>query len=566
MHFTRFYVTLPKKVFLVNFLSYGNVYKHRQLGIHTTMRHVYCLVVSLFVLISTVTTSCTGGHNHSNRLLCGMDTLLEDSTETAYKRLVDMKATVDSLGDRELLMRHRLYLCAAENKLFIPLPPDSTFTDVVDYFDSNGNSNDRMRAHYLLGCIHRDQNEPAEALECFLTATECADTLARDCDFTVLFSIYGQMAVLYNDQYLYEKAIEAEKGYSKFAMKAGFAYDGILGLQKICNLYYLLGDTAKMYDMADTCHRLYIENGMADIADNAYTTLIFNYLDNEDYRNAYNVMQKIEQSDGFYNEKGEITNHREYFYYTKGRYYLGIGELDSAEMYFRRVEKFGYHNECYDGLQKVYQSRHIPDSVLKYSNLYGNSIDSLLLNNRTVAVGTTADSIYQDKKVRQEKHKEAQKARKIMSVIFLAVILTFGTAIFLVVRYYRKKRKFSNGNYMGITNLHATSVVEKMRKHLQPSLYSADAIITEEDWADLFDEIKKYIPDFYSAIFINHHFSHQENKVCSLMISGFKTKEMAILLDTTTSRISTIKSKLNNILFNMGDARSLYNNFVNLLS
>ena len=74
---------------------------------------------------------------------------------------------------------------------------EKQFQSVTDYYDRNGTSNEKMLAHYLMGCIHRDQNDAPKTIECFQNAIECADTLDRECDHSTLMRIYGQMANIF---------------------------------------------------------------------------------------------------------------------------------------------------------------------------------------------------------------------------------------------------------------------------------------------------------------------------------------------------------------------------------
>ena len=53
------------------------------------------------------------------------------------------------------------------NADYVPFTSDSTMLQVVDYYDSHGTPNERLRAHYMLGCVYRDLGEAPHALDCF---------------------------------------------------------------------------------------------------------------------------------------------------------------------------------------------------------------------------------------------------------------------------------------------------------------------------------------------------------------------------------------------------------------
>ena len=45
------------------------------------------------------------------------------------------------------------------NKNYVPFSTDSVMQEVADYYDHHGPPNERMEAHYLLGCVYRDMGE-----------------------------------------------------------------------------------------------------------------------------------------------------------------------------------------------------------------------------------------------------------------------------------------------------------------------------------------------------------------------------------------------------------------------
>ena len=45
------------------------------------------------------------------------------------------------------------------NRNYIPFTTDSVLKIAAEWFDSHGSANERVRAHYLLGCAYRDMGE-----------------------------------------------------------------------------------------------------------------------------------------------------------------------------------------------------------------------------------------------------------------------------------------------------------------------------------------------------------------------------------------------------------------------
>ena len=155
-------------------------------------------IVALLSLAAVMLFSGTCSSPYDARLR-NIDSLMDSNPQAAY----DSLSLFDSLhlydGDRAGQMRLQLLLAKAQNKLYLPMPYDSIFMEVVSYYDRHGSANDRMLSRYLLGCIYRDQDDGPKAVRYYLEAAEQADTTDTNCDYRTLFGIYGQLAGLYKE-------------------------------------------------------------------------------------------------------------------------------------------------------------------------------------------------------------------------------------------------------------------------------------------------------------------------------------------------------------------------------
>lgn len=144
----------------------------------------------LFFLLLLVG-SCSDANRVKMQQLSHVDSLMEKNPQAAYDSLCQDSLAFMKGNGRCVEMKYRLLKAKAQNKLYLQMPSDSMFQDVVAYYDVHGTSNERMQAHYLLGCVFRDQREAPKAIQCYEEAIECADTLSNTCDFVSLYSIYG---------------------------------------------------------------------------------------------------------------------------------------------------------------------------------------------------------------------------------------------------------------------------------------------------------------------------------------------------------------------------------------
>lgn len=340
-------------------------------------------------------------------------------------------------GDKEV--RALLEQAETANKLYQPLPSDTVFQEVVDYFDRHGDANERMKAYYLMGCIYRDRHEAPMALQWYFDAVEQADTLADDCDYLTLMKVYGQMAEIYHSQLMPLEEIEANNQYSNCAAKINNTYEYIRGIELQLNAYNLLGDTAMILSLTDSVHDLYLQADMPQAAASVYTPAIYIYLSKNDYPKAKQLMDIFEQQSGLFDEEGNIEPHREAYYGAKGMYYQGINQYDSAKYYYNRLIPYGYKMPAYNGLYSVYWQQQNMDSVVKYSLLYRQSLkDNAKIQQQDAMVKVKAMYDYnRQQKIANEKTIALIQRTNLFIYIIIGVVIL---SVLLSVWYIRNRR------------------------------------------------------------------------------------------------------------------------------
>ena len=338
-------------------------------------------IVALLSLAAVMLFSGTCSSPYDARLQ-HIDSLMDSNPQAAY----DSLSLFDSLplydGDRAGQMRLQLLLAKAQNKLYRPMPSDSTFMEVVSYYDSHGSANDRMLSRYLQGCIYRDMDNGPKAVRCYLEALELADTTSKDCNYSMLSKIQGQLATVYNANGMYVKALEADSQASIYAKKAGNIYDFIRQKEFVGGDYYALHDTVRAIKTAKECIRLYEKHGMPEYAAGACPTIIYTHIVQGQYDSARLYMNKFERESGLFNGR-MIEKGREHYYYAKGLYCLRTQQLDSAKYYFRELLKYDYQYEAYKGLADYYAVLQVSDSSKKYYELAEEELDAAFEKRQT---------------------------------------------------------------------------------------------------------------------------------------------------------------------------------------
>ena len=326
-----------------------------------------------------------------------------------------------------------------QNQAYIPFTTDSVLREVVAYYDRHGTPNDRLLARYLLGCVYRDLHEAPIALITWEDAIACADTTAADCDYATLFRVYGQMAEVYFRQYMPEKELEASNAYCRYALLASDTLKYIKGLLQRNSAYLALGDTAAVYRNIKYVRQLYLEKGLKAEAAQVFPDAIQIALDQKQFERADSMMKVFESESGLFDNDGNIERTRELYYYDKGRYYFGIGKLDSAEYEFRRLLAYdAVVTDGYHALLTVFQHRACTDSILKYTYLYEQALAEYLQNTQIQSIAQ-AEGMYDYS--RQERLAQDQEKKAHQFKLALISVLALGILIALSVLWIFQKRK-----------------------------------------------------------------------------------------------------------------------------
>ncbi|MCR4568007.1 MAG: hypothetical protein K5769_08135 [Pseudobutyrivibrio sp.] len=561
--------------------------------------------ISVFLMFLV---SCTGD-KEVRAVLDRAEALMEAHPDSAYEELQSLlgnDSVSPSLGGVRGGPRTILLLAEAENKLYMQMPSDTAFQEVVDYYDRHGNANQRLKAYYLMGCIYRDMHEAPMALQWYLDATEQADTLAADCDYLTLMKVYGQMAGIYHSQLMPMEEIESRKMFSKCAEMMDSTYYVIRGIEKQLGAYQLMSDTAIILALTDSVHDLYLQAGMPQAAASVYPPAIHIYLARHDFRKAKQLMDIFEQESGLFDEEGNICKGREHYYESKGIYYEGIGKLDSAKYYYHLLADNGFNLDAYRGLIQVFRKQQLADSVLatvqRYEQAYQNYV-----NYKDIDAMRQVKSMYdynRNQKIAHQKEIEATNTRNQLYLLIITFVAALAILIILFVigRKRRNQRilslsntvhmaekkireltedtkilEFSHGtltkslndkiqNYRKIATiaLDTLNSLEKTNRVIDSGIvqkiydcsYNPMVKVTEEQWQRFVDFAHHEYPELFMLL-IEKKLTENERYVTLLTKYGFGNSQIANLLGKKAQHINNLKERANKKVFKINDASSL---------
>ena len=345
-------------------------------------------------------------------------------------------------------MRHELLRARAMNKAYVDFTvggdlqsPDSVMTAVADWYDGHGTPNERMEARYLLGCTYRDMGEAPRAVEVYLDAAACADTTAKDCDYWMLASIYGQMATLYHQQLLLTYEIDAHRQASHYNYLAGDTLSGLYEQKMIAGVYLLQNkrDSAELVIknvMQDYCKHGYLQEEIR-----TSTMLLYLYGGQHEKLNETELLiDRYEKVSDSFVDMHELPSFMRQYYYYKGRYYEDINKLDSAEYYYRKVYRPGMtfvdYDPMYRGLLNVFRRQLNADSIAKYAQLFCAVNDSsIAIKDQEVTARMTASYNYSN--YQKKSAESAKKANELQSYVIVLLVIIFICMILSVVLLHR---------------------------------------------------------------------------------------------------------------------------------
>ena len=332
------------------------------------------------------------------------------------------------------------------NRAYIPMTDgiDSLLLEATHYYDRHGTANEQMRAHYLLGCAYRDKGEAPAALQSYQDAVDHADTLSSDCDYRRLMSVYGQMAELFHAQNLPEDEIEICDKYGQLALKMQDTLLYIRNMELMVKPYYIMGDTASVLRVIEQVKQLYEKYGCHQEAVASNGVAISIALNRGQYTYACELMREIETESDLFQKDGEIAKGREIYYDFKGRYFIGIDQLDSAEYYMRKLSNYPqYTKSVCRSMLSIYQLKRNTDSIVKYSRLYEDAVDTRNNAMRTDIVHQMS-SLYNYQQFMKKADAESRKAERLWYYLLLStfsIVLLILVAVIAGYILVQKKRR-----------------------------------------------------------------------------------------------------------------------------
>ena len=397
-----------------------------------------CIVPTLLSVVSC-------GQQAADRDIAVADSLSEAAPQRAMTLIDSLEG--ESAMNKSRHMKLLLLKAKVRNKLAMPMSTDS-LKYIADYFDKHGDSNERMLAYYIIGCVYQRSQDAPMALQYFHEAATKADTTDSSCDFLTLHRIHVWSAEILKNQRAISDAFHENSLAFKYAMKAKDTLSAIITYEQKANIYskqYLIDS---VISIREKLYGLYSKYGYKREAAYSLGPLIDIYAKNGNISKAKHALDVYEKMSGRFDKYGNIKKGLEVHYAIKGYYYLSINDYDSARLCFDKCLKttsnypndFGY---SYEGLTELYKKLHRPDSVAKYSELTRQMTDSFYTRMSTEHL-QQMQAMYNYNRYRQnaeEVEKDALRTKYISIIIIMAIMAAAIGGALAVRTYIIRKRR-----------------------------------------------------------------------------------------------------------------------------
>ena len=598
-------------------------------------RSLYNIYVSLVALLSAATvfllSSCDRDDPPVDALHRTAESLMATRPDSALQLLQGQASPSEPPAcesskpcdlpamSRRQRMRHELLRARAMNKAYVDFTTDSVMKEVAAYYDRHGTPNERMEAHYLLGCVYRDLGEAPRAIDCYLDAAACADTTAKDCDFYTLASIYAQMASLYHNLLLLSYEIDAHRKASHYNFLAGDTLHGLYEQKMIAGAYTLKNEKDSAEAVLLHIINKYQQYGFQKEALLSSIMLMHLYSDKPGHlTDLKRLIDKFDGNIAIFFENNELPPAQRLFFRYKAKYFERTNQLDSAELYYRNMYHqnmpLTYQDAMYKGLLSIYKKRRQADSIAKYSQLYCAVNDSsIAIKDQEVTAQMVAN--YQYSRIQKESNINAEKAHQANVRLFFsfALLLTITAfTVFLVCHYKRQRRRQQTEYIASVTeraklreelaSLNAKdydAVISRKEKEIEilsttiarheaayQSVMSKDRLsvfgestivklfaerrnfrkgcpdISSDEWEEL---VREFSQDMHSVYSLLKSLSTLQLHVCILLLLDYEESVIAALKHTKPQTINSAKARANKKLFQTGDSASLKTNLRRLI-
>ena len=540
-----------------------------------------------------------GGRSAMHSRLAAVDSIVDSRYDSALTVLRGMDTLQMRRSDRMYL---ELLRAKAMNKASVPFTTDSVMRRVARYYDRHGSPNQRLLAHYLLGCVYRDLRSAPRALEEYQRAASQADTTRADCDLPTLMRVHSQMSNLYMMMRMRDKSLQATRDAQTVCYLMGDSLTALLFEENFCSA---LCDDGKYRECIEATQKLYDHYMDRRMEDDAALLCIYfarAYNGLGDFPQARHYLDMYERNSYLRTDPRKIAGGLSPYYICRGNCFLGLGMPDSAEVSFRKatkdMHKMQNESAVYNGLLRTFILKRETDSICKYADLANDCIMQDF-NASTAEDAIHVRSIYDYGMEQKIANEVSRKNSSLASKLYILTISLLVSGLLVIVLFFRNERNkrlvsdYRQRLQSKLYELHQTqerikqieaacsdgennplfqkveklqqeilelnNQIEKLTRAKKSMSLSSTSVVTRfhdmaakrgkeqptsDDWSDLKETMENHYPSFCISLKENTQVDEVEYRVCLLVIAGMRPSEINTLLNWSNDYASTVRKRL----------------------
>ena len=304
-------------------------------------------------------------------------------------------------GHRTLDIIHAAWVKERAGETF---STDSTLQKAVTYCDSPMHfwlsPSHRIQSHYLLGCAYCDLGKIPAAIETWNQGIDVFNAFSMERDYATIAAMYARLADAYGMIALTEQRLQALDMFAHFS---------------------LLADDTTACKHARIAHEL---------------TIIHQAVDSLDFARAAKLIRKVEHSSWDHDIHNSTSSEYAVYYLDKGKYYLGIERLDSAELWLRHsIAAEELQTDALRCMIRLFARKQDADSLATYA-LKLDSVLTIHSGDPRMSASAQAVSTLNYSRHQREIHTRGKAIRRMKVCLFTVIAATVACLL-----YYRHRQR-----------------------------------------------------------------------------------------------------------------------------
>ncbi|MDH6343204.1 tetratricopeptide (TPR) repeat protein [Parabacteroides sp. PM6-13] len=320
-----------------------------------------------------------------------------------------------------------LFLTQARDKNYQTHANDSLIRLAVNYYEKQPNPERLMMAYYSQGRIYQNNGDALQAQEFYLKALDAGGT-----DHAILARICNNLGMLYTYQEAYELALPQMKRAIDHLQQIGDSASQAFVLRDMGRTYYQMDSL----EQAIASYQQALQVASASSRASVMQELGSCFIDTQQYDSAYVYISAALQNSSHFHRSFPV-------YLTLGKYYIEVGNTDSAHYYLQKSLDSPTKNtraSAYYHLSRIARQNQQWEELSLLKDQYEALRDSITEQNHAESI-RRMQHLYDYKLVENEanlyKYKHLASQRKMYVLILSSFLIAFFCLLLYI--YFHKK-------------------------------------------------------------------------------------------------------------------------------